>query len=974
MASKEQVKQQVKFALTQLGSQNAHHEFEHLCRHLTKARICSNIIPATGPVSSAGDQGADFETFCSSVTEVFGTDSFVELTTDKRTVFSCSIQLDKLEDKVKSDVEKSTGRIVKPHRVVYFTTQSVPVGQRHKLQDWATKDKKFELELFDIEALSDMLSEYDTFWIAVEYLHIANELMPPPPNSKKRWYFNILETYRSQEKQLVFNFAEFIEIKLATRAATFDDTLKRNLSFWIELLKKYAEVANSPKLVRMAQYEVAVASLRGLDDGTTFTSFVNSLFSEINQANDTSELENLQVLLFYLIGANSRGVTCVKKDDINTMKQSLKKHLDKYLTDCQSDSSKLTSLEILGLLEMIGDNLELSLEVSKTLEIWWKIIPEIPKTPLYPVERISDRVTQMIEMFGGSDELDNIASELDKFLAERSGNSTAAEQSRDRALIYYRQKNLLKAIDLLHEAKIKWFQHETIVGSLLSIRLIAQWYSEIGLSYAAKYYNMAAFKIAFQSQDEKTRKYLPEITESLAASDYQSGNWINFLEVSNLFITVYLAFNSDPSRNLFLDEPSTRLAVRISLMMMVTDKLKPDYCDEIRKTVSELQCDCFIEAAIKEAQKAWNRVNPDELKRAIERDLTDVPFADTGKVRQIMWLQGGIQFEITFQNTFETAAAGETLASLLQLMFCDISTSGYEMRFVPGRITIDLKVQKYHDKIDAKEIPSNHSSSWSVLWPERDVQSEPEVLAVIFQILMSQSLNSNDDLLKILDERFKAGLSDKLFVVGPYYSLLKYVNNPNKYASLERLKGSPLFLPNAFKRSSHKLLRWDDKLDSLYDRDKSLAAIKSRYEKSHRCIKHTLKKLCTNTSFVNTINKMRSNGWLDWHILCAVASLIINDRLKFIAPTSKADVERMGLQTFDQIHSEEKPNVPMPPVSLFSEDSITMAIKLNLLSTMKVLGLQHKSQTPNFDGIIRFMTAKFRFSSDDVEHDDYFRS
>jgi hypothetical protein len=63
MANPDQIKTHIRFQLEQLSTKNAHHDFEHLCRNLTRARICSNIIPATGPVSAGGDQGRDFETF-----------------------------------------------------------------------------------------------------------------------------------------------------------------------------------------------------------------------------------------------------------------------------------------------------------------------------------------------------------------------------------------------------------------------------------------------------------------------------------------------------------------------------------------------------------------------------------------------------------------------------------------------------------------------------------------------------------------------------------------------------------------------------------------------------------------------------------------------------------------------------------------------------------------------------------------------
>lgn len=63
MANLDQIIAQIRFQLEQLSAKNAHHDFEHLCRHMTRARICTNILPATGPVSAGGDQCRDFETF-----------------------------------------------------------------------------------------------------------------------------------------------------------------------------------------------------------------------------------------------------------------------------------------------------------------------------------------------------------------------------------------------------------------------------------------------------------------------------------------------------------------------------------------------------------------------------------------------------------------------------------------------------------------------------------------------------------------------------------------------------------------------------------------------------------------------------------------------------------------------------------------------------------------------------------------------
>jgi hypothetical protein len=57
----------IRFHLETLGETNAHHPFEQLCLGLTRRRIVSNVLPATGPVSAGGDGGRDAESFWSLV-------------------------------------------------------------------------------------------------------------------------------------------------------------------------------------------------------------------------------------------------------------------------------------------------------------------------------------------------------------------------------------------------------------------------------------------------------------------------------------------------------------------------------------------------------------------------------------------------------------------------------------------------------------------------------------------------------------------------------------------------------------------------------------------------------------------------------------------------------------------------------------------------------------------------------------------
>src|SRR5438552_18411912 len=104
MANIDQVISQIRFGLEQLSSRNAHHEFEHLCRHLARARVCSNILPATGPVGSGGDQGRDFETFRTYLRSgIGGSTGWLGLVSQTKIVFACSLER-RIQGKIRRDL------------------------------------------------------------------------------------------------------------------------------------------------------------------------------------------------------------------------------------------------------------------------------------------------------------------------------------------------------------------------------------------------------------------------------------------------------------------------------------------------------------------------------------------------------------------------------------------------------------------------------------------------------------------------------------------------------------------------------------------------------------------------------------------------------------------------------------------------------------------------------------------------------
>jgi tetratricopeptide (TPR) repeat protein len=181
MPDLERVKGQVRFHLAELSIRNEHHGFERLCEEVAKARICSNVVPATGPVSAGGDQGRDFETFR---TYLEGSDmresAFLGMASQGTLVFACSTEKEPAKGKIRADVDKIMASGETPERIYFFCTDNVPVGRRHALQEEVWQDHGVRLEILDGHALAEHLSAPDLYWAAEKYLNLPSGLYPAP--------------------------------------------------------------------------------------------------------------------------------------------------------------------------------------------------------------------------------------------------------------------------------------------------------------------------------------------------------------------------------------------------------------------------------------------------------------------------------------------------------------------------------------------------------------------------------------------------------------------------------------------------------------------------------------------------------------------------------------------------------------------------------------------------------------------------
>lgn len=495
----------IRFQIDKLTHQNAHHEFEHLCRQYARARISSNILPATGPVAAGGDQGRDFETFRRFVRDRrAGTSYFLGAGESKPLVFACSLVAhDRLRAKIKDDVETICATAV-PHAIYFFSNQSLPVAKRHSVQTWCSETHDCHLEVLDAEALAEALAEPTLFWIAEEYLHVPADLYPRPDADDG--YRALWDRWLAEPRQ-PSNFADYVELKSGLRAARFEERLAPDIAGWIRAMERFLSDATDPELRRRAVYEVCIAALRGLHNLDAKRHLVEEYFERWASITDPAVLRDTAILLSYCSSAVIHGEFDFPVERLHAYSKALLPTLMKEIKRAPGPNSLadlLYTRSTVAQLPFLRGTTPF-LDKADILRWWSKTLAAARKSSLFPVEQFADLLTVATEIFGDDAACQQVARQTDELLEKRSSGYAAASKSRDRALAHVEAGNRLAAIDELHRAQVKWFTAETLRGTLLAMLALVSAYRDLGLVWAAKYHALGAAFLIARSQDDEIK-------------------------------------------------------------------------------------------------------------------------------------------------------------------------------------------------------------------------------------------------------------------------------------------------------------------------------------------------------------------------------------------------------------------------------------------------------------------------------------
>ncbi len=974
MASIPELIAQIRFQLDQLGARNAHHEFEHLCRYLARRRICSNILPATGPVAGGGDQGRDFESFRTYLASgPLAASAFVGLVSERPLAFACSLQR-QIEPKIRADVETIFGSGEPVEGIHYFCAVSLPVARRHGLKSWARERYDVQLEVYDAEAISELLTAPDVFWIATRFLDVPSELYPKPrAQLEDPWYELTAAAWHGDSTPLP-TFAAFAELKSATRYAIESPDHRQDLPFWLSKLETFVSGDVLPPLRYRAIYEIAVASLRGLATLEGLEERLRSYFGGVATPGFAAELEDASVLVTACLGAACQHAIAVPLEEIQGWHDSLVVEVDRRLTEETDPGRKCELLVVRGYLELTRETTAPTERVPAAVSLWAEAAELAGQAPLFPLQRFSDRMAEFIPVIGDDPGYEALVQRIDGLMADRFGEFVAARNALQRAHTFHDRGQVLRAISELHEARIRWFAHETLHESVLATMFISASFLELGLTFAAKYYALVAAYLSFGQDDEPVREQLPLALVLAAGCAYEQGDWRTFLPLAELSLKTHSQFALEPG-NVEAHGEIGRLWARVGTVLAVTEHVDAGLFRTLRDRASRWAQAEWIDQVVAAAPAAWGVREATELRSTVEEQLRGPLFGDLSRVRDEIWEELGIVWKVRWTNDRETNRAAEQFVAVLQIGLTDFAK--HDLHLLRTEVDVEASIGGV-TLPTIKAVPSNRGRQWQVTLPREVAESgeatrerSGHILGAACAILNEVSLLLQGQFQAIVEEVARTGIVRKTLVTRSYEQLYE-VFLPHDSSLPDLVAPDSLRTRRAVPRPApHPELAWIDDLGATYSEAESTAAIRTRYARIPARMAHTLARLRESDDFRELVRTLRADGWKDWHILLAVANQTTNHRLpKMRALAGPLDLSDPAWRQI--LTRAEGPESPPVPVSEYSEEKLRLALRVSMLDTLAIFGLELHQDFPDFPAIEEFLARRYRYWDDDVEHEDPF--
>ncbi|WP_432245631.1 hypothetical protein ACRB8A_03860 [Arthrobacter sp. G.S.26] len=993
----EQLVQQVRFGLETIGELNAHHDFERLCLGLARRRIVSNILPATGPVSSGGDQGRDGESHWTNLpAELPGTSVFVALASTERVVLACTTQKKAVAGKIQKDIAKicGTGSTVK--RVIYFTVTPIPVARRHQLQKKAKKDYKVSLDIWDAAAISEHLADEDLFYLAVSHLKVPASLAPAPSAPTPElpsWYIDSRDRWRSDRPNQA-SLGELMDLRALLRYATFNAEARSDLPELIAHARHLMDSAEDTGMALRCRYEAVVATYRGLQDMASVSDLARQFLDPVTKgAEDPGLLEDAFVMLQYMYGHWLRNGKSFSKEELDSYFDRLAEQVDERLAaaesvrlgmtlrslsarmalspaspdDLHTADYEVVTLDWDGTVDTEHHNLRTQhapvplRDLEKGMQLLLDVGRDIPAAPLYPVAPLAEFFETVSPYLAEHRLYMDVREALDTAVEAAEGKSARGRRAWERANRMLESNQLRAALNEVQEAKLNWWKGDTVEYSVEMSMLISDLYSRMGLPLAAKQYALSAATLAHSTSDPALAAFIPLAFMQASLCDYRSGMWLSSAGLAKAALDVHSSLSKapgDPDRHPYLSE-----LVESQLRIYGVARSSFPACFSIAKPVV---LSLFGGEWVEQLEKTA-KVMPND----VEYEPGFI-FADAGSDRAYRWKAFGREWEVSCANDRISVLAAERFVAMLQIVLCEMTT--YDPFFPPGRSEVKVMADVPKGAKLGTELPAGDHDQDGILQvnltPVQHLDARTahvEVSAAVLKTVYAASLRNGVQLRAWFEKAFDQGLWHKLLSSRPYDETADLLPD-SAYEAMSRAEEDkpegPVF-PQA-----PELPAFEGYAEG-FTAGRHAEINASRYRKLIPATRHTVAGLNGDDNFRATATRLRSEGWHDWHLLMAIANIAGNERLTregFFEGDWRKNLS--GPTAMDMMTRPELQDIASP--ELFTETELRDGLTFSLTATLNVYELECHTNPIDFTSIFQFLGDRFGYWTDDIEHEDIF--
>lgn len=962
-----ELRQYLRFQLEQMSARNQQHQFEELAFELARQTITRRLVPATGPVQAGGDQGRDFESYRTYLASTpIGSSLSVAAEGADTLVFGCT--LDKaLTNKIKRDLRSMFGGTPKPTAVYYYAVPDLPVAKRHNLQKLCRDSYGAPLEIFDGQAIANLLAEPETFWIAEQFLSVPADMFPAIEADddyaalRRRWFDDARE---------IGSYPDFLEVKLGLRRATFSPDLRADLGRWSDLLKETLGKFG-PAIERKALYELAVAQLRGRGSLDPAEWAVSRFFEMLDEDSSPNEVEDATVLASYAGSARLRGEFNVAPERVKAWREKARAAIERSLANDINDGSRYRLLLVRGHLDFDDLGSTGSDERAERLLRNWEAAAKIAAiSPLADIDALAGLLEMVLPIIGDHPRYRDLADRVDAIVAERAGKFAAAEQGRNRAIQYLKSDKVALAVDQLQRAKDGWFSAETMRGSVLAMLNLAECYGLLHLPLASRYYATAALHLAGRADDESLRPLVGEAAFLVADSYMLNGEGLSYLAAFGGAAELHMHLATDPEELEQHGKFSAGL-VQVTQMRTLLAKSAPHLKAMADAIVAGWKLDPAYASSLLELgdQPPWSTMTLPEIESLLAEQLGQGLSGDIGSHVRYQWHALGINWSMEAMQDVRLDA--ERIGAALQIALVDLSDR--ELLIIPGDVHIRIETGGSGPS-SLHQDPDNGTLQFVVTLADGGDQNEEveRTFAMTASMVAQATALPFTDFTAILEEKLARGLMPRAFWVQPVGALLRDVREllMGDMPDLSQQFAPALAIPPAL---VHPDLAWRSTPAPGYSRERSIEALENRYRRTAPVMHAIVPLLMQNERSREILQACHAEGMPDWQLCNCIYNFTLNAAMaeELGGPLLGGTPNRQGVMN-RAIKRIENGDVPKVDLAKFDKAFVDFQLGLNTLATLKGWGLEIHRQTPDSIATKLFLDERYRNSSDDIDHEDIF--